>query len=106
MSAPASRQLVDGSTLSVPLVPPPKIMHKPGILPVSRLSFLSLLLLSSSFHLREQNMCEMLPETLVLTLSILGWKGRKVVAGVIQSLVPVLGRADSLSCADSDGFPR
>lgn len=68
--------------------------------------FLPLLLLSPSLHLREKNMCDMLPESLVLTLSFLGWKGRKIVARVVHSLVPAPVRVDSWGNAGSWGFPR
>lgn len=68
--------------------------------------FLPLLLLSPSLHLREKNMCHMLPESLVLTLSFLGRKGKKIVARVVHSLVPAPVRVDSWGHAGSSGFPR
>lgn len=68
--------------------------------------FLPLLLLSPSLHLREKNMCHMLPESLVLTLSFLGRKGKKIVARVVHSLVPAPVRVDSWGHAGSWGFPR
>lgn len=57
---PAKRQSLERSALSVLIVPLPKGMHEPGIFQSGELF--------SLLHLREKNICEMLPENLVETI--------------------------------------
>lgn len=92
---PAKRQSLERSALSVLIVPLPKGMHEPGIFQSGELF--------SLLHLREKNMCEMLPENLVETTSLLGWKGRRVLASGVQSLIPAPERVKNQSHADPCG---
>lgn len=57
----------------------------------------------SLLHLREKNMCEVLPESLVETISLLGRKDRRAVARGVHSLVSAPVRVNNQSHADPWG---
>lgn len=57
----------------------------------------------SLLDLGEKYISEVLPESLVESISLLGWKGKRVIARGVQSLVPAPVRVNNWSCADPCG---